>query len=62
MFCEFVKSDKLARRMIGEVVGPGPESILERTSLQKLGMTRRPLGPSKTRREIGCSEDQQHFQ
>jgi hypothetical protein len=28
----------------------------------KLGMTRRPSGPSKTRKEIGCSEDEQHFQ
>lgn len=27
MFREFVKADKLARRMTGEVVGPGPRSI-----------------------------------
>jgi len=34
----------------------------KRTSLQKLGMARRPLGPSKMRREIGFSKDEQHFQ
>jgi len=32
--------------------------IEKTTSLQELGMTRRPSGPSKMRRKIGCSEDE----